>query len=84
MHLQIVREDRAMEEIVFPIPEVCEYLTAETRHRVYLAAERDEKGSKVTDFFERHEAMLAEMRWQKKLHGTFCFLTVKTQIAWFL
>ena len=58
-----------MEEIVFPIPEVCEYLTAETKQRVYMTAERDDQGSKVTDFFERHDALLAEMRWQKKLHG---------------
>jgi inositol 1,4,5-triphosphate receptor type 1 len=75
-----------MEEIVFPIPEVCEYLTEETRHRIYLAAERDEKGSKVTDFFERHEALLAEMRWQKKLHGTSpidCFVCYCETSAWF-
>ena len=67
--LQIVRSDRTMEQIVFPIPEICEYLTPETQQRVYLTAERDEQGSKITDFFERHEDMFAEMKWQKKLRG---------------
>ena len=67
--LQIVRQDRTMEQIVFPIPEICEYLTEETKIRVYLTTERDDQGSKVTDYFERVEDMFAEMKWQKKLRG---------------
>ena len=66
---QIVRQDRTMEQIVFPIPEICSYLTEETKTKVYQTAERDEQGSKVSDFFERHEDMFAEMKWQKKLRG---------------
>ena len=58
-----------MEQIVFPIPEVCEYITVETKQKVYYTAERDDQGSKVSDFFERHEDMFAEMKWQKKLRG---------------
>ena len=58
-----------MEQIVFPIPEICEYLTGETKHFVLNTAERDDQGSKVSDFFERHEDMFAEMKWQKKLRG---------------
>jgi hypothetical protein len=63
-----------MEQIVFPIPEICEYLTPETKSRVYTTTERDEQGSKVSDFFERTEDMFSEMKWQKKLRGiTKCF-----------
>ena len=69
--LQIVRHDREMEQITFPIPEICEYLTPETKHRVLMTAERDDQGSKVSDFFGRHEDMFAEMKWQKKLRGLF-------------
>ena len=58
-----------MEQIVFPIPEICEYLTEETKMRVYYTAERDDQGSKVTDYFEKTEDMFAEMKWQKKLRG---------------
>jgi inositol 1,4,5-triphosphate receptor type 1 len=58
-----------MERIVFPIPEICEYLTEETKTRIYYTAERDEQGSKVSDFFDKVEDMFAEMRWQKKLRG---------------
>ena len=67
--IEICRHDRAMERIVFPIPEICEYLTEETKTKVYNTAERDDQGSKVSDFFERHEDMFAEMKWQKKLRA---------------
>lgn len=66
---QIVRQDRTMEQIVFPIPEICEYLTPDTKSRVYQTTERDDQGSKVSDFFERTEDMFSEMKWQKKLRG---------------
>lgn len=56
-----------MEQIVFPIPEICNYLTKETKQRVYNTAERDEQGTKVTDFFEKCNDMFIEMQWQKKL-----------------
>lgn len=67
--IEIVRSDRVMEQIVFPIPEICEYLTSETKQRVFLTTERDDQNSKVTDFFERHEKLFNEMHWQKKLRG---------------
>lgn len=73
--LQISRQDRTMERIVFPIPEICEYLTEETKVKIYATAERDEQGSKVAEFFERHEDMFAEMKWQKKLRGKFLIYT---------
>ena len=46
--LQIVRRDRTMEQIVFPVPNICEYLTAESRINVYQTCERDDQNSKVT------------------------------------
>ena len=70
--IEVVRSDRTMEQIVFPIPEICEYLTTETMHRVFVTAERDDQNSKVTDFFHQHEKLFTEMLWQKKLRGWFC------------
>ncbi|XP_055609347.1 inositol 1,4,5-trisphosphate receptor isoform X4 [Uranotaenia lowii] len=67
--IEIVRHDRTLEQIVFPIPEICEYLTKDTKVRVYNTAERDDQGSKVSDFFDRHDVMFNEMKWQKKLRG---------------
>lgn len=67
--IEIVRHDRTLEQIVFPIPEICEYLTHDTKARVLHTAELDDQGSKVTDFFERTEPMFNEMKWQKKLRG---------------
>ena len=67
--LQIVRHDRTLEQIVFPIPEICEYLTTETKKKILNTAERDDQGSKVADFFDQTEEMFNEMNWQKKLRG---------------
>ena len=58
-----------MEKIVFPIPEICGFLTEETKLHLYNTAERDEQGSKVSDFFERVDDMYAEMLWQRDLRG---------------
>ncbi|XP_053618764.1 inositol 1,4,5-trisphosphate receptor isoform X3 [Plodia interpunctella] len=67
--IEIVRTDRSMEQIVFPIPEICEYLPADSKHRVLQSAERDDQGSKVADFFGRLDNLFHEMKWQKKLRG---------------
>lgn len=67
--VQIVRQDRTMEEIVFPVPNICEFLTTESKLRIYYTTERDEQGSKINDFFLRAEDLFNEMNWQKKLRG---------------
>lgn len=74
---KIVRNDRTLEQIVFPIPEICEYLTHDTKVKILNQAERDDQGSKVADFFDRTEAMFNEMKWQKKLRGK-CSLIVES------
>uniref|UniRef100_T1PIU0 RyR and IP3R-like associated n=1 Tax=Musca domestica TaxID=7370 RepID=T1PIU0_MUSDO len=67
--IEIVRHDRTLEQIVFPIPEICEYLTTDTKMKIFQTAERDDQGSKVADFFDKAEEMFNEMKWQKKLRG---------------
>jgi hypothetical protein len=67
--IQIVRHDRTMEQIVFPVPQVCEFLTRESKMKTYHTVERDEQGSKVFDFFERTDDLFNEMKWQKSLRG---------------
>ncbi|KAK9889429.1 hypothetical protein WA026_004699 [Henosepilachna vigintioctopunctata] len=67
--IEIVRHDRTLEQIVFQIPEICEYITTDTKIKVLNTAERDDQGSKVADFFERTETMFNEMKWQKKLRA---------------
>lgn len=59
-----------MEQIVFPVPNICEFLTQESKLRVYYTTERDEQGSKINDFFLSSEDLFNEMNWQKKLRGT--------------
>ncbi|XP_023031789.1 inositol 1,4,5-trisphosphate receptor isoform X2 [Drosophila willistoni] len=67
--IEIVRNDRTLEQIVFPIPEICEYLTTDTKIKILNTAERDDQGSKVADFFDKAEEMFNEMKWQKKLRS---------------
>uniref|UniRef100_A0A4W6EDL0 Inositol 1,4,5-trisphosphate receptor n=1 Tax=Lates calcarifer TaxID=8187 RepID=A0A4W6EDL0_LATCA len=65
--IEIVRHDRSMEQIVFPVPNICEYLTEESKVRVFTTTERDDQGSKVNDFFQQFDNLYNEMRWQKKI-----------------
>ena len=66
----MVRYDRSLERIVFQVPPICNFLTKTSKLRVLTNAERDEQGSKVTDFFSRTDDLFNEMIWQKKLRGT--------------
>lgn len=72
---QIVRHDRTMEQIVFPVPNICEYLTEESMVRVFTTTERDDQGSKVNDFFQQFDNLYNEMRWQKKIRSKSTFRT---------
>uniref|UniRef100_A0AAY4DQM8 Inositol 1,4,5-trisphosphate receptor n=1 Tax=Denticeps clupeoides TaxID=299321 RepID=A0AAY4DQM8_9TELE len=65
--IEIVRRDRSMEQIVFPVPNICEYLTEESKIRVFTTTERDDQGSKVNDFFHQFDDLFNEMKWQKKM-----------------
>lgn len=58
-----------MEQIVFPVPNICEYLTEESKVRVFTTTERDDQGSKVNDFFQQFDDLYNEMRWQKKIRS---------------
>ncbi|CAG2052998.1 unnamed protein product, partial [Timema podura] len=79
--IEIVRQDRTLEQIVFPIPEICEYITSDTKAKVLNTAEKDDQGSKVTDFFERAEDMFNEMKWQKKLRGQPALFWVSSHMS---
>ncbi|XP_064155906.1 inositol 1,4,5-trisphosphate receptor type 3 isoform X1 [Anguilla rostrata] len=67
--IEIVRDDRSMEQIVFPVHPICEYLTRESKVRVFNTTEQDEQGSKVTHFFQQTSFLHNEMEWQKKLRS---------------
>ncbi|VDD89339.1 unnamed protein product [Enterobius vermicularis] len=69
--IEIVRSDRKMERVIFPIHTICEYLTPETKQNVLLETERDAQGSKITEFFDQWPTLYEEMKWQKKLQGLF-------------
>uniref|UniRef100_A0A914HGQ2 MIR domain-containing protein n=1 Tax=Globodera rostochiensis TaxID=31243 RepID=A0A914HGQ2_GLORO len=65
--IEIVRADRKMERVIFPIHKICAFLTSETKEAVFVNTEKDAQGSKVTGFFERWPLLYEEMKWQRKL-----------------
>ncbi|KIH60249.1 transporter, cation channel family protein [Ancylostoma duodenale] len=67
--IEIVRQDRKLERVVFPIHEICSFLTKETKQNVYNNTEKDAQGSKVTEFFDQWPALYEEMKWQRKLQA---------------
>lgn len=71
--IEIVRAEGNMEQVVFPVPEVCNYLTSETKWQVFTKSQTDQKGSKITDFVSKFEDMYQEMLWQKNLRSKFFF-----------
>ena len=66
---KVVRKDRTLEKIVFPIPTVCHFLTEESKANVMENTECNEQGSKVDDFFTRTDDLYKEMECQKDLRG---------------
>ena len=58
-----------MEQIVFAVPALCEYLTEETKQDVKLRTKADEQGSKIEDFFAQSEELYEEMISQQQLKG---------------
>ena len=45
--IEIAREDKSLERIIFPVPDICKYLTTATQERVFNCTDNDESGSKV-------------------------------------
>ena len=58
-----------MEQIVFAVPALCEYLPEETKQDVKLRTKADEQGSKIEDFFAQTDELYDEMISQQQLKG---------------
>lgn len=65
--IEIVRDNRTLERITFPVPQICGYLTHETKTHVYQNSEQDERGSKIPAFFQLVDDLFDEMNWQREL-----------------
>lgn len=79
--IEIVRRDRTMEQIVFPVPNICEFLTPESKIDAYQTCERDDQNSKISDFFDRTEELFREMQWQKKLRESRFLFGVSSRMT---
>lgn len=74
--IEIVRADRALERVVFPVPEICEHLTRESKDKLLTLTSADITGSKVQNFFFQWRELYEEMRWQQRLKREFTLLQV--------
>lgn len=45
--IEIVKSDRTMEEILFPIPKICGQLSEDAKSKIFITCEQDDQGSKV-------------------------------------
>ncbi|KAM6961110.1 inositol 1,4,5-trisphosphate-gated calcium channel ITPR2 [Aplochiton taeniatus] len=79
--IEIVRRDRSMEQIVFPVPNICEFLTEESQTRVFTTTERDDQGSKVNDFFQQFDDLYNEMQWQRKIRNNVALFWFSRHIS---
>ena len=64
---QIVRKDRTLEKIVYPVPQECRYLTELSKDDVLQSTKCNEQGSKVDHFFTQIEHLHDEMMCQQAL-----------------
>ena len=62
-HVEIMNEEGQLERVVFPFPEFCHFLTAESKRNLVEGVDRDTPGRQLFDFIERSEELHAEMKY---------------------
>jgi len=67
--VEIVREDE-LERVYFPIPPLCELLPKKYKDDLVNNVNRHDLLSKLDDFVNRSDGLLAEMKWQLQLQQT--------------
>ncbi|KAG5678613.1 hypothetical protein PVAND_008274 [Polypedilum vanderplanki] len=63
--IEIVKTNGNLEEIVFPVPEICHQLKKNEKIKLFKSCERDEQGSKILDFFNKSEELYERLVWEK-------------------
>jgi hypothetical protein len=64
--VEVVRNNR-LERITFPVPNLCAFLTRDSKQKVYVETDVDEHGSKIPAFYSSINGLFEEMKWQMKL-----------------
>ncbi|XP_065197273.1 inositol 1,4,5-trisphosphate receptor type 1-like isoform X2 [Sycon ciliatum] len=81
--IEIVREDRKLETIIFPVPQICNFLTDDSKEKVQASVEPDNQGSKVPGFADRIPKLYQEMEWQRALKDTpYLFKVCQNETVW--
>ncbi|KAJ3091045.1 hypothetical protein HK102_001865 [Quaeritorhiza haematococci] len=71
--IEILREHSSGEKrlymVLFPIPEICHYLRADTKQRFLWSRKRDTANNKIEDFVDQSENIIYEIKNQARVAG---------------
>ena len=65
--IEIVRQDRSLEDVFFPVPLLFRYLTARSKERLEWEVDRTTPQKRTEDFVRRSEGMIHEMRHNERI-----------------
>jgi inositol 1,4,5-triphosphate receptor type 1 len=74
--IEIVKASGSLEEIVFPVPQVCTRLKQADKMKIFQSCERDGQGSKIADFFEKSSTLFEQLTWEKGISRFNLILTL--------
>jgi hypothetical protein len=80
--IEISRQGVGLEKAYFIIPEVCRYLTDQSRNNLQLSVNRANLQTQLTGFSEAFERLYEEMKHQKKLTENKVLNLFRTTLGW--
>ena len=60
--IEIVRQDKTLEEVYFPVPDLCTWLSLKSKQKLEWEVDRSTPQKRIEDFVNRSEGMIHEMR----------------------
>ena len=65
--IEIVRADKSLEEVYFPIPKVYQWLSEKSKQKLEWEVDRSTPQKRIEDFVNRSEGMIQEMRHNERV-----------------
>jgi len=65
--IEIVRSDRTLDEVLFPVPVLCKWLTSKSKLKFMWDVDRSTPQKRIEDFVTRSEGLIYEMHHQEQM-----------------
>ena len=65
--IEIVRTDRSLDEVLFPVPMLCKWLTSSSKYKFMWDVDRSTPQKRIDSFVTRSEGLIYEMRHQERI-----------------